>query len=188
MKKLMVMLGALATAVFAHAATIDWGIEYAMDPVTGGDMGGNYYAFFVASAGAGSTATFDRDLAIAALTDGDASFVNTYAIDEGVAFDWGEAVQYAVGSFDNAQTISGYAVILNAATVADATKAFITEVGSTAINNIGGADTLQFGDISEATAVAGNWYNLGSAPIPEPTSGLLILLGMAGLALRRRRA
>ena len=26
------------------------------------------------------------------------------------------------------------------------------------------------------------------ASVPEPTSGLLILLGMAGLALRRRRA
>ena len=28
----------------------------------------------------------------------------------------------------------------------------------------------------------------GTSPIPEPTSGLLMILGMAGLALRRRRA
>ena len=28
----------------------------------------------------------------------------------------------------------------------------------------------------------------GGAPVPEPTSGLLVLLGVAGLALRRRRA
>ena len=32
---------------------------------------------------------------------------------------------------------------------------------------------------------AGGWY---TAAVPEPTSGLLMLLGMAGLALRRRRA
>ncbi len=32
---------------------------------------------------------------------------------------------------------------------------------------------------------AGSW---AAAPVPEPTSGLLMLLGVAGLALRRRRA
>ncbi len=32
-----------------------------------------------------------------------------------------------------------------------------------------------------------NW-NVQPAPIPEPTSGLLMLLGMAGLALKRKRA
>ena len=40
-------------------------------------------------------------------------------------------------------------------------------------------------DISAGYAGAG-WYT--TAAVPEPTSGLLMLLGMAGLALRRRRA
>ena len=35
-----------------------------------------------------------------------------------------------------------------------------------------------------AFAGTGSWT---AAPVPEPTSGLLMLLGMAGLALRRRR-
>ena len=35
------------------------------------------------------------------------------------------------------------------------------------------------------TVTAGGWY---AAAVPEPTSGLRLLLGVAGLALRRRRA
>ena len=43
--------------------------------------------------------------------------------------------------------------------------------------------TLSFGNMASATQNASNW-----AAVPEPTSGLLMLLGMAGLALKRKRA
>jgi len=35
--------------------------------------------------------------------------------------------------------------------------------------------------------VAGDWQSM-TASVPEPTSGLLLLIGMAGLALKRKRA
>ena len=41
---------------------------------------------------------------------------------------------------------------------------------------------------SIAVSLAGSGTFTASSPVPEPTSGLLMLLGMAGLALRRRRA
>ena len=43
--------------------------------------------------------------------------------------------------------------------------------------------TVGFGNMATATQAAGAW-----AAVPEPTSGLLMLLGMAGLALKRKRA
>ena len=43
--------------------------------------------------------------------------------------------------------------------------------------------TIQFGNMAPATQNASNW-----AAVPEPTSGLLMLLGVAGLALKRKRA
>ena len=46
--------------------------------------------------------------------------------------------------------------------------------------------TVNFGNMATATQTASNW--VGGEAVPEPTSGLLMLLGMAGLALRRRRA
>ena len=42
--------------------------------------------------------------------------------------------------------------------------------------------TVGFANMTSATA-ASNWQS-----VPEPTSGLLLLLGMAGLALKRKRA
>ena len=43
--------------------------------------------------------------------------------------------------------------------------------------------TIQFGNMQSATQNASNW-----AAVPEPTSGLMLLLGVAGLALKRKRA
>jgi hypothetical protein len=43
-----------------------------------------------------------------------------------------------------------------------------------------------FNSVSAANMLAGTSANFQS--VPEPTSGLLMLLGIAGLALKRKRA
>ena len=49
-------------------------------------------------------------------------------------------------------------------------------------------DDLLFNDDTCATSGWQSYTAPGPAPIPEPTSGLLLLIGVAGLALKRKRA
>ena len=84
-------------------------------------------------------------------------------------FDWSAAVADSSYNF--------YYVIEDSGKVfTSATKANIIAQASAAAN-------IGFGNQQSATQTAGNW-----AAVPEPTSGLLLLLGMAGLALKHKRA
>lgn len=89
------------------------------------------------------------------------------------------------GSFSAGDTFEGYSVLFSNS---DATKAdyiAYSTVQSATVNAAGANISISgsFATLTSATGASGGW-----AAVPEPTSGLLMLLGMAGLALRRRRA
>ena len=89
----------------------------------------------------------------------------------------------SVTSLSEGSTLGVYYVILNTnadpntyATIAD-TLTGRADTGETSI----GSNT----SIAQSTLSSGTWT---AVAVPEPTSGLLLVLGMAGLALRRKRA
>ena len=52
----------------------------------------------------------------------------------------------------------------------------------------GTVTTLSTGSTSFSSDAPASWTVSGIQGVPEPTSGLLMLVGLAGLALRRKRA
>ncbi len=91
-------------------------------------------------------------------------------------------------------TYTAFMVLFDAATpVAGSTKYAVLEGGNQGTGytqTIGPSTaTITFiGGNAASMASAATWKTFGgSAPVPEPTGAMLMLLGMAGLALKRRR-
>lgn len=91
------------------------------------------------------------------------------------------------GMQDNKTTVSYFAVVYDAATIAEAKNYIMSAVVSVTTPEGGATASLAFGAMS-GTASSNKFLNSSWTAVPEPTSGLLALLGFAGLALRRRRA
>ncbi len=84
--------------------------------------------------------------------------------------------------YTTSYSTSALAIIINATTLADATYYMVAKVDGT------GSYYVPITDISkDTTATFGSQANNVWIAIPEPTSGLLLVLGMAALALKRRR-
>ena len=175
MKKLIIAFMAMAMAVVANAASVKWtvGNVYVPETTTKAE---NYLVYFV------SSSDYSLANATADLEKGDASFVTTYGQASAKTGATGMASATITSTAGNSETWTGYLVVFNAETAADATLAYITGEASKATGATGQTANLAFTS-NTASQSAANWH-----AVPEPTSGLLMLVGLAGLALRRRRA
>ena len=180
MKKLMIAAAIVCAAALSQAATVNWGIssvkaDGGADPTAGWSV----MAFYTEK-GAGS------DAIVAAINGKTAA---------SLAFDeqelkvnmhkgkFGPADATVPGITDTSKNYDFYFVVFNDA---DATKA--TQYVMDSALNVEYTGTATKYTPSVDFSVHGNGWNNIATGTPEPTSGMLLLLGVAGLALRRRRA
>ena len=203
MKKLMIVAAVAMAAVAANAAKFDWGFKSEVDLYTDKDESSHldmtgYTAYLVSkgvwdAADKTSADSIGSALALAIASapetawggkgdngyypppDGDTYFVysfkgeerNNVLAESDIGGKDNNKNYYII--FDNGEKFDAYAV-----------------AGDILSNDDNSQGYKMFGDTLKVALDQDNFTSYGA--VPEPTSGLLLLLGVAGLALRRRRA
>ena len=186
MKKLMIAVAVVLAAVAVQAATFNWATstkQFApnidLANLAAGTYG-NSTAYITALSGV--TWTFSMALDNGTDTDtvnGTPVFKLNKVNVTGLSSD----VVFLPGASDPNNNVN-YSIVLTG-TYNDGTADWtITSAPIEGVESFSSLSALTIG-----SGIATQWTVAGGAPvIPEPTTGLLVLLGVAGLALRRRRA
>ena len=188
MKKLMIAAAIVCATVVAQAVTCNWAISTSKEIYAGNDTdiySGTSGYFFQ------KTGTMTTTALLAALADGTKN-ISTIEGAKAVTIEDGmldtqkfstEGPGTGTQSFIFAVQAADKVFIWEGTKLNDLTESAL-ESGTLATFNPKSASQAVVGAAKDGYSSSG-WY---TTAVPEPTSGLLLLLGVAGLALKRKRA
>ena len=194
MKKLMIAAAIVCAAALSQAATVSWGVKSVMTPTK---TTGIY-----TSDGVGSDATFAVYLvseSVFSSTSLDAiyDYTKTHAADFKGATSMSNKTLTSGDTYGSGDKVYALELITYSDANGDwyvANKSWVQiaeldgvaqNASVTKINDTIGGETDAKSFDGSGVAITG-WTAVPS-DVPEPTSGLLLLLGVAGLALRRKQ-
>ncbi len=193
MKKLMMAVAAFALAASAQAATYNWKWTSTLKDPTSTAYSGTVYLF--------NAQDYSQQTILTAFLANPKSYslsgaIDSYATTNGKGPSVPSSIPAAnIGTLRTVTEDEKYVDYFYAATftsgddsyilLTDTYNVFVQSAQDTQMSVALSGSSIAPEDTS--TIIAGKvWY--GAEAIPEPTTGLLVLLGVAGLALRRRRA
>ena len=187
MKKLMVAMTAIALAGIANAAALNWtSANYLWDTKTNAKAssisGGSIVLCLINDGSDWTKGVTDLDSAVLVTSGMTAAIGKVKGSDEG-AFKWA----YSDGTLSNGDVLT---VLFKDDKGKYSQLAYVDGDGKPTKNLV--TDTYTVSGLSGDTSTLAGFSFAGTgnftSNVPEPTSGLLMLLGVAGLALRRKRA
>ncbi len=192
MKKLIVLAAVAMTAALTQAAYVTWSANGILGSDGNALNSGAAYVF--CTKGSSATTVAAVTAALAGLTTEDAlkSYLQSnslMALKSTVASGSAGVSSVDLATSGVPEKQSGttlFAVIVDDDTFAAGTKYVITGASSAVKTPAASTtNTAIFSIPNTATQTTSNWK---TASVPEPTSGILMLVGLGALALRRRRA